>query len=276
MNLVWPSACFDAALLDRALCCIGSLTFDLASFFSVSTGEVRGGSSRFDLRGMICYYGRHYLAMWWSESCGAWVMLDDHRVRPIGRWESVIPYCKKGHLQPTLLIYEQRPRQDPGHRQEPQKGPRSQDCVVPEIMAAQISVEAGAYPAPPAVTTRGSASSHTGGGSGEGDDDGGNNAFPGPESELQHVYDVELKPVNGSLGIQLKRSKTGSLVVVGFTVDNPELSTQIALMDELIAANGLRLRGMKKNDVIQVLRQMASSRSPLDSPTLTLRFRSLP
>ena len=96
----------------------------------------------------------------------------------------------------------------------------------------------------------------------------------GPEEELQRVYDVKLQPVNGSLGIQLKKSKTGSLVVVGFTPDSPQLETQIALMDELIAANGLSLHGMKKNDVIQVLRQMTSSRSPLDSPTLILRFRS--
>jgi len=59
------------------------------------------------LKGMICYYGRHYNAYFQDENTLCWRVFDDATVKEIGSsWEAVKKRCAKGHFQPSILFYE--------------------------------------------------------------------------------------------------------------------------------------------------------------------------
>ncbi|KNC49176.1 uncharacterized protein AMSG_05156 [Thecamonas trahens ATCC 50062] len=67
-------------------------------------------SSRYELGGMICFYGRHYVCFHKSSDSAepqAWMYFDDERVRKVGdSWADVVAMCKSGRLQPTVVFYE--------------------------------------------------------------------------------------------------------------------------------------------------------------------------
>jgi hypothetical protein len=58
------------------------------------------------LRGMVAYYGKHYVCIFYSPQTRAFVMLDDRRVVRLGAWADVIARCCKGKLQPTIVFFE--------------------------------------------------------------------------------------------------------------------------------------------------------------------------
>ena len=65
------------------------------------------GTLQYDLQGVVCYYGRHYLAFFWSAAYGGWLMFDDRRVFLVGGWEELCQRACAGKLQPILVFYLQ-------------------------------------------------------------------------------------------------------------------------------------------------------------------------
>ncbi|CAI5735743.1 unnamed protein product [Hyaloperonospora brassicae] len=70
-------------------------------------------SSTYSFRGLVCYYGRHYVGFFASRSldengreCERWFLFDDTRVKLVGTWADVRLRIERGGYQPTLLFYE--------------------------------------------------------------------------------------------------------------------------------------------------------------------------
>ncbi|KAK1944494.1 Inactive ubiquitin carboxyl-terminal hydrolase 54 [Phytophthora citrophthora] len=70
-------------------------------------------SSLYSFRGMVCYYGRHYVGFFASRSLDddgvereRWFLFDDTRVKLVGTWADVRLRIERGGYQPTLLFYE--------------------------------------------------------------------------------------------------------------------------------------------------------------------------
>merc|ERR1711988_1559504 len=58
---------------------------DLARLFDAVE---EGAPTHAQLKGVLCYYGCHYVALFYSEAEQLWVSFDDATVRPIGpSWE---------------------------------------------------------------------------------------------------------------------------------------------------------------------------------------------
>ncbi|KAH0922294.1 hypothetical protein HID58_022312 [Brassica napus] len=64
--------------------------------------------SIYSLASVVCYYGQHYHCFAYSHEHDRWIMYDDKTVKVIGSWTDVLSTCKKGHLQPQLLLYEKQ------------------------------------------------------------------------------------------------------------------------------------------------------------------------
>lgn len=66
-----------------------------------------GRDSFYKLKGMICYYGKHYDAYFYNETQRHWWLFDDATVKQVGStWKGVKEKCVKGHFQPSILFYE--------------------------------------------------------------------------------------------------------------------------------------------------------------------------
>ena len=64
----------------------------------------------YKFRGMICFYGKHYDAYFYSDFRKQWLVFDDATVKCIGdTWEHVLERCKLGHFHPSVLFYERVP-----------------------------------------------------------------------------------------------------------------------------------------------------------------------
>lgn len=87
-------------------------TLDLGKIFRVD--QTAQGSSEYLFRGMVCYYGRHYVGFFKSRtvengvSHERWFLFDDTRVKPVGTWEDVRSRVERGVYQPTLIFYERK------------------------------------------------------------------------------------------------------------------------------------------------------------------------
>ncbi|WZZ35228.1 hypothetical protein YC2023_018629 [Brassica napus] len=82
--------------------------------------------SIYSLASVVCYYGQHYHCFAYSHEHDRWIMYDDKTVKAytgfhvyhlfdvltylqvIGSRSDVLSMCKKGHLQPQLLLYEKQ------------------------------------------------------------------------------------------------------------------------------------------------------------------------
>ncbi|CDY36917.1 BnaA06g17020D [Brassica napus] len=64
--------------------------------------------SIYSLASVVCYYGQHYHCFAYSHEHDRWIMYDDKTVKVIGSWSDILSMCKKGHLQPQLLLYEKQ------------------------------------------------------------------------------------------------------------------------------------------------------------------------
>mmetsp|Transcript_159906 Transcript_159906/g.298249 ORF Transcript_159906/g.298249 Transcript_159906/m.298249 type:complete len:679 (+) Transcript_159906:162-2198(+) len=63
-------------------------------------------SPRYVFRGLICYYGMHYIAFFWCWNRQKWVLFDDTKVREEKDWSSVVSIIIGGQYVPTVLFYE--------------------------------------------------------------------------------------------------------------------------------------------------------------------------
>ncbi|TMW65909.1 hypothetical protein Poli38472_003674 [Pythium oligandrum] len=83
---------------------------DLAKCFDAAgpaTKFKHGGlRTTYRLRGFVCYYGQHYVAVFYSTAHKAWLLFDDSRVLDLGTWEDVQTECLKGRFQIVLVFYE--------------------------------------------------------------------------------------------------------------------------------------------------------------------------
>lgn len=59
------------------------------------------------LRGLVCYYGKHWVAFMASESRRSWLLFDDDAVGDVGSWTKVVERVVRSRYQPTLLFFEQ-------------------------------------------------------------------------------------------------------------------------------------------------------------------------
>ena len=60
----------------------------------------------YQLRGFICYYGKHYLSFFYSPSHAAWLRFNDGTIKVSGGWEDTAEKIIRGHLQPTILFFQ--------------------------------------------------------------------------------------------------------------------------------------------------------------------------
>ena len=70
-------------------------------------GAAAAAPMRARLQGVLCYFGWHYVAFFYSAAERLWVSFDDSAVRPVGAtWAEAQARIADGHLQPLLLFYE--------------------------------------------------------------------------------------------------------------------------------------------------------------------------
>lgn len=105
---------------------------DLAKCFDAAGPAIKfkngGIRTTYRLRGLVCYYGRHYVALFYSTAHKMWLLFDDSRVIEVGSWDNVISEyvlllllypiepanshkicsfrCLKGRFQPVLFFFE--------------------------------------------------------------------------------------------------------------------------------------------------------------------------
>ena len=72
------------------------------------SGSGRGGHRSYVFRGMVCYYGKHYVSIFQEYSPGEprFLLFDDSRIRCLGNWADVKVECGRSLYQPVLLLYE--------------------------------------------------------------------------------------------------------------------------------------------------------------------------
>ena len=58
------------------------------------------------LRGIICYYGRHYWAYFYSQKNDTWLKFDDEHLQQVGSWSKVVERSICGNAAPVILFYE--------------------------------------------------------------------------------------------------------------------------------------------------------------------------
>lgn len=79
--------------------------------------DTSAAAAAYAFRGMVCYYGRHYVGFFASRSTAVesgatgqdqerWYLFDDTRVQLVGAWADVRLRVERGGYQPTLLFYE--------------------------------------------------------------------------------------------------------------------------------------------------------------------------
>lgn len=96
MSVLWATT---AATKDQVRTLLSNFgdRVDLAKCFDAAGPAVRfkngGIRTTYRLRGLVCYYGRHYVALFYSTAHKMWLLFDDSRVIEVGSWESVISQC---------------------------------------------------------------------------------------------------------------------------------------------------------------------------------------
>ena len=105
ISLAWQSHRETTSKLESLM---NSLTYKLhlAQVFSISSPEI--ASDTYFFRGMVCYYGQHYVSVFQYCSVGRprFLPFDDARIRVIGQWRDVLAECRRARYQPVLLLYE--------------------------------------------------------------------------------------------------------------------------------------------------------------------------
>lgn len=105
IGLVWPSTNPTPQEIMSLLVLIRNI-IDIRNVFT--TVQTQAAPYRF--RGMICFYGKHYDAYFYSDFRKQWLVFDDATVKCVGdQWEHVLARCQLGHFHPSVLFYERVP-----------------------------------------------------------------------------------------------------------------------------------------------------------------------
>jgi len=113
LGLVWRTANESVAYIKSV---VDSVTEEVLLDNIFDTNKKGGRSPRgqkAEIRGMCCYYGKHFCALFRSgNNDSLWHVFDDSMVKEVGTWSDVQEKCYRGALQPCLLFYETKR----GHR----------------------------------------------------------------------------------------------------------------------------------------------------------------
>lgn len=101
IGLVWENPTPEQFEITQTLSLIPQ-TIKLSNVFVLPPTEKR----EHYLRGMVCYYGIHYNAYFYSELRRQWLVFDDATVKEVGSWDAVVSRCVQGRVHPSLLFYE--------------------------------------------------------------------------------------------------------------------------------------------------------------------------
>ncbi|CAK4710257.1 unnamed protein product [Aphanomyces euteiches] len=108
VSIVWPSNSIGGKEL-KAFANIIPHELDLSRVFRLG-GDAAGqptNESIYVFRGMVCYYGQHYVSFFKSQSKpNHWYLFDDVHVHAVGPWDEVRRRIERGCYQPTLLFWE--------------------------------------------------------------------------------------------------------------------------------------------------------------------------
>lgn len=103
-GLVWSSSTPKLQEIMNTLQVIQN-EITLKDLYTSTDSDIQKSSYR--LRGMICYYGKHYNAYFFNEELSQWIVFDDATVKHVGdTWNAVLNRCRLGHFHPSVLFYE--------------------------------------------------------------------------------------------------------------------------------------------------------------------------
>eukprot|EP00656_Telonema_subtile_P055968 TRINITY_DN8834_c0_g1_i5.p1 TRINITY_DN8834_c0_g1~~TRINITY_DN8834_c0_g1_i5.p1 ORF type:complete len:782 (-),score=256.04 TRINITY_DN8834_c0_g1_i5:220-2565(-) len=118
LGISWESGTESPENIKRVVDSMDEV-LNLATVFSHVSSRARiskgnNAEKRCRMRGMICYYGRHFCSFMREGATENWLVLDDTMVKPVGVFADVVHKCYKGALQPCLIFYEAelRPKQN--------------------------------------------------------------------------------------------------------------------------------------------------------------------
>lgn len=63
-------------------------------------------TTHYALRGLITFYGLHYIAYFYSAKFDTWYQFNDASIKQIGSFKDVRDRCIAGMQRPTTLFYE--------------------------------------------------------------------------------------------------------------------------------------------------------------------------
>jgi hypothetical protein len=113
VSLVWSIARETAEVIGDLLSVI-TYSIKASDFFhsdginSPPASPAESSGPTYVFRGMVCYYGMHYVSIFQEYSPGEprFLLFDDSNIRCLGTWNSVKAECVKSMYQPVLLLYE--------------------------------------------------------------------------------------------------------------------------------------------------------------------------
>lgn len=102
LSLVWPSS---NPSRDQ-LCSLLSMIQPQLRMEEIFKVEPAARSEVYCFRGMICYCGMHYVALFWCPAKKRWIFFDDMCVKEKEDWTAVVNLMTAGQYVPTLIFYE--------------------------------------------------------------------------------------------------------------------------------------------------------------------------
>jgi len=108
LSLTWDTASASEA---EVLATMGALGESLRPARVYPASDALPASAKeavYDARALVCYYGSHYACFTRGQADALWTRFDDAAVTPVGSWEEMSAAAARGHLQPTVVFYEQR------------------------------------------------------------------------------------------------------------------------------------------------------------------------
>lgn len=107
LNVVWP----ERPHKDEITALMRKLPHEmcLTKIFAFPKHlEVRARQHLMKLSGFVCYYGMHYMAVFYSKTRREWLLFNDKTVTVLGNWANVVDRCDRGHWQPTIVFFQSR------------------------------------------------------------------------------------------------------------------------------------------------------------------------
>jgi hypothetical protein len=119
ISLAWDTAQASEAEVAATMAALGTTLRPERVFRGAASSGRQAAAAHapppFELRALVCYYGSHYASfartdeplVGFEAPPAAWTRFDDASVTHVGGWQAVCDACARGHLQPTVLFYEE-------------------------------------------------------------------------------------------------------------------------------------------------------------------------